>query len=99
MSMGVDSIDDDFMVCTDCLMIIANDDASGLDYALGEEEAEAREHEIRGAIAEIQREEGRITVGDSDRDDEFSAIPCACCGTRLAGARHHCVILGSGREG
>ena len=96
--MGVDSIDDDFMVCTDCLMIIANDDASGLDYSLGEEEAEVREQEIRGAITEIQREEGQIAVGDSDRDDEFSSSPCACCGTRLAGARHHCVILGSDRE-
>jgi hypothetical protein len=91
-------IDDDFMVCTDCLMIIANDDASGLDYSLGEEEAEVREHEIREAIAEIQREEGQIAVGDSDKDDEFSSSPCACCGTRLAGARHHCVLLGGGRE-
>lgn len=33
---GVSSvIDDGFMVCTDCLMIIANDDASGLDSELG----------------------------------------------------------------
>ncbi|MGM0925380.1 MAG: hypothetical protein ACQEXC_02920 [Pseudomonadota bacterium] len=91
-------IDDDFMVCTDCLMIIANDDASGLGYSLGEEEAEVREQEIRGAITEIQREEGQIVVGDSDRDDEFSPSPCACCGTRLAGPRHHCVILAGGRE-
>ena len=97
--MGVDIIDDDFMVCTDCLMIIANDDASGLGYSLGEEEAEARELEIREAIAEIRQDEGQIAVGDSNRDDEFSSSPCACCGTRLAGARHHCVILGSGREG
>jgi hypothetical protein len=96
--MSLAIIDDDFMVCTDCLMIIANDDASGLDYSLGEEEAEVREQEIRGAITEIQREEGQIAVGDSDRDDEFSPSPCACCGTRLAGARHHCVILGSDRE-
>lgn len=79
-------------------MIIANDDTSGLDYSLGEEEAEAREREIREAIAEIQREEGQIAVGDSDRDEEFSSSPCACCGTRLAGGRHHCVILGNNRE-
>lgn len=94
----VEIIDDDFMVCTDCLMIIANEDASGLDYALGEEKAEAREHEIREAIAEVQREEGQIAVGDSDRDDEFSSSSCSCCGSRLAGVRHHCVILGGGRE-
>ncbi|WP_445000250.1 hypothetical protein [Halomonas mongoliensis] len=96
--MSLAIIDDDFMVCTDCLMIIANDDASGLDYSLGEEEAEVREHEILEAIAEIQREEGQIAVGDSGKDDEFSSSPCACCGTRLAGARHHCVLLGDSRE-
>lgn len=94
----VDIIDDEFMVCTDCLMIIANDDASGLDYALGEEVAAAREQEIRSAILEIQREDGQIAVGDSDHDDEFSSSPCACCGSRLAGQRHHCMILGGGRE-
>ena len=42
-------------------MIIANDDASGLDYALGEEEVEAREQEIREAIALTQLA-GAITV-------------------------------------
>ncbi|WP_280553448.1 hypothetical protein [Halomonas sp. 25-S5] len=41
---GVDIIDDDFMVCTDCLMIIVNDDATGLDYSMDEEEAAEREH-------------------------------------------------------
>ncbi|MGM1051834.1 MAG: hypothetical protein ACQEXO_05505 [Pseudomonadota bacterium] len=97
--MPVDIIDDAFMVCTDCLMIIANDDASGLDYSLSEEDAAERERVIREAMAEIQREEGQIVVGESDRDDEFSARPCACCGTRLAGQRHHCVMLSSGREG
>ncbi|AHK78166.1 hypothetical protein M911_02070 [Ectothiorhodospira haloalkaliphila] len=35
-----------------------------------------------------------IIAGDSNKDDEFSASACDCCGTRLAGARHHCVILG-----
>jgi len=53
--MGVDIIDDDFMVCTDCLMIIANDDASGLDYSLGEEEAEARELERCSAPATLRQ--------------------------------------------
>ncbi|MDR5893148.1 hypothetical protein QC820_09995 [Halomonas mongoliensis] len=91
--MSIEVIDDQFMVCTDCLMIIANDDATGLDYSLSEEEAAEREREIREAIAEVQRTEGQIAVGDSDMDDEFSASPCACCGTRLAGQRHHCVIL------
>ena len=29
--MSITILDDNFMVCADCLMIIANDDASGLD--------------------------------------------------------------------
>ncbi|MBS9405444.1 hypothetical protein KG088_17705 [Halomonas sp. TRM85114] len=78
-------------------MIIANDNASGLDDSLSEKEAVEREQQIREAIAEIQRE-GQIAVGDSNRDYEFSVSPCACCGTRLAGQRNHCVILSSGRE-
>jgi len=94
----VEVIDDNFMVCTDCLMIIANNDATGLDYSMDEEEAAEREQEIREAMAEIQREEGPIAVGDNDMDEEFSSSPCACCDTRLAGPRHHCVILESGRE-
>jgi hypothetical protein len=37
--MSIEVIDDDFMVCTDCLVIIANDDSSGLDYSMGDDEA------------------------------------------------------------
>lgn len=86
-------LDDPFMVCTDCLMIIANDDATGLDGSMGDEEAAEREREIREAIAEIQRTAGIIAVGDSDQDDAFSTTPCACCRSRLAGQRHHCVLF------
>jgi hypothetical protein len=86
-------LDDSFMVCTDCLMIIANDDATGLDYSMTEEEAAVREREIRDVIAELQRSGGRVAVGDSALDDAFSATPCACCRSRLAGPRHHCVLL------
>ncbi|EWH01947.1 hypothetical protein [Halomonas sp. BC04] len=78
--------------------IIGNDDATGLDYSMDQEEAAEREQEIRTAIAEIQREEAQVAVRDSDRDDELSSYPFVCCGTSLAGPRHHCMILGSGRE-
>lgn len=84
------------MVCTDCLMIIANDDATGLNYAMSEENAAEREQEIRDAIADIQQTEGQISVGDSEKDDEFSSSACACCGTRLAGQRHHCLLMSKG---
>lgn len=87
--MAISVLDENFMVCTDCLMIIANDDASGLDYALDEDAAAVREQEIRESIAEAG---GYISTGDSDKDDEFSAAACACCGTRDAGKRHHCIL-------
>jgi len=86
--MAISILDDHFMVCTDCLMIIANDDASGLDYSLDEAAAAEREKEIREAIADL---EGHIAVGDSGNDEEFSVSPCECCGTREAGKRHHCL--------
>lgn len=85
-------LDDHFMVCTDCLMIIANDDASGLDYHLNEADAAAREREIRRSIA-AHASEGHIAVGDSERDEEFSSSPCDCCNFSLAGSRHHCVLM------
>jgi hypothetical protein len=82
-------IDDEFYVCSDCLMIIANDDASSLDYYY-EDKADAREQEIRDAIDAV---DGTICAGDSDRDLEFSRNGCECCGSRLAGTLHHCVVL------
>ena len=86
-------INDAFMVCGDCLVIIANDDASGLDYYLDEDAAAEREAEIRQAITGIQSDGSYIAAGNGDQDDEFSSLPCACCKTNLAGTRHHCVVL------
>ncbi|WP_300272096.1 hypothetical protein [Halomonas sp.] len=48
-------VDDHVMVCDDCLMIIANDDATGLDHFLDEESAAAREREVRDSIYAAQR--------------------------------------------
>lgn len=87
--MSITILDDNFMVCADCLMIIANDDASGLDYAMDEDAAAERENEIRESIAAL---EGRVAVGDSENDEEFSSSACDCCGTRDAGSRHHCLL-------
>ncbi|XKF16609.1 hypothetical protein LL947_05615 [Halomonas sp. BLK-85] len=89
-------IDDALMVCSDCLMIIANDDATGLDYYLSDRDAAAREQEIRAAILELGSNERYIAVGNSQFDDEFSSSPCACCGVRLAGPRYHCVLVDAG---
>ena len=86
-------IDDAFMVCGDCLMIIANNDASGLDYFLDEDAANKRDEEIRKAISDIQSDGSYLVAGDDDQNDEFSSRACDCCGTRLAGERYHCRLL------
>ena len=85
-------IDDEFMVCADCLMIIANGDDSGLDYHYGKDAAE-RLAKIEAGLSAVSAVSGYVSVGDSDRDDEFSTRDCDCCGTTLAGSRHHCVVI------
>lgn len=87
-------VDDHVMVCDDCLMIIANDDATGLDHFLDEESAAAREREVRESIYAAQRDGNTLVVGDSEHDEAFSTSSCDCCHTHLAGARHHCVLMG-----
>jgi len=87
-------VDDHVMVCDDCLMLIANDDATGLDHFLDEASAAARERELRDAIAAAQRDGNYLVVGDSDQNEEFSTSSCDCCQTHLAGSRHHCVLMG-----
>lgn len=84
-------IDNNFMVCEDCLSFIVNGDVSGLDYSYSEEEAEKRLLEIESGIA--ARGGGNICRGDGDKDNEFSFRSCDCCGDGLAGPRHHCVVL------
>jgi hypothetical protein len=83
-------LDDDFMVCADCIQAIANDDYSSLDYYYNEQEAADRMAAIK---AGMEASGGYIATGNSDFDAEFSRRPCDCCGSSLAGSRHHCVVL------
>ena len=82
-------LDDEFMVCVDCLMVIANSDYSGL--AIDPETEDQRTKDINDGFESI---DGHICCGDSERDQEFSWSDCDCCGSSLGGSRHHCVILG-----
>ena len=75
-------IDDDLWCCDDCLMIVANDDASGMD--------DATEAKIRAALARI---DGTVICNDQDDTEEFSHNRCDICNA-LAGRRHHMAILG-----
>lgn len=87
----VDIIDDDFMVCTDCVMAIVHDDYSGLNYYCDSEESvQRRTADIQ---AGMRAAGGSIVPGERDWDEEFSTRDCDCCGESLAGSRHHCVVL------
>lgn len=81
-------LDDEFMVCSDCLMVIANGDYSGL--AIDPSTEDQRTKEINDGLDSI---EGYVDCGDSDKDREFSSRPCDCCGSQLAGSRHHCLVF------
>ena len=76
-------IDDDVWCCVDCLMLVANDDASGMD-----DETEAK---CRAGINAI---DGYLVCNDNDDDEEFSRRSCDVCGSTLEGSRHHLAILG-----
>ena len=92
--MTTDITTESIMVCNDCLMIIANDDASGLDYHLDEEASAEREEEIRSGIKALQEEMGgHVSAGDSEQDDDFSTDSCDTCGIREHGSRHHCLVV------
>ena len=85
----VQVIDDRFYVCEECLMVIANGDYSILD-AYSEEERDKRKQEIDQALDQI---EGHVVPGEPEEVVEFSKMSCDCCGSRLFGSRHHCVVL------
>lgn len=84
-------LDDNFMVCSDCLQAIVNDDYTGLDYSYNEKDAEERMAAIRSGIRDAG---GYIARGESEKDKAFSSRACDCCSTTLAGSRHHCIVLG-----
>lgn len=88
-------LDDNYMVCDECIPVIANDDYSHLDFYYREDIARKRAEEIRHAINHAG---GYIAVGNSDKDEEFSTEDCDCCGNRCAGGRYHCVLLSNEKE-
>lgn len=69
--------------CVDCLMVMANDDWTGIEDA-------SRVEEVREGFARL---EGHAYA--TDDYDEFSWSSCDVCGTRLGGARQSFVVIGS----
>ena len=75
-------------LCEDCVIAYYNDDYSGLDYYLTEEEADERQEVIK---AGLNREFGiRSFVGlDADSDDDLSLGDCECCGVEATIVRQY----------
>lgn len=71
------------LACVDCLMIVANDDASGMDT-----ETEAH---VREGIHEWYTE--GYVLYPADDVDHFSRGRCGVCGSYDAGERHEIIAI------
>ncbi len=87
----VQVLDKSFMVCDDCVQVIANGDYTGLDYHYDSDEADRRMIEINRGLRIAG---GHVIMGDTDKDLEWSRKPCDCCDAIPHGRRFHCVVLG-----
>ena len=86
-------VDDEYMVCVDCLMVIANGDYSGL--ANNPDTEDRRTEAINRGL---DRAGGNVCCGDQDKDEEFSSRGCDNCRSNLAGSLHHCVVLAGEKQ-
>jgi hypothetical protein len=65
--------------CVDCVLLIANGDAS----------------DAHAARVEANWPDGGLVLACPDEcEGEFSSRECDCCGSRLAGERHPFAVLG-----
>jgi hypothetical protein len=74
------TMNDEFEVCDDCLMVIANGDTSGI-------EDDDRLSDVLTGVDRIGHAHPTFSR------DEYRTIPCECCGTKLHGARTTVVTL------
>lgn len=77
-------------VCDDCLVWIANADASGMD--------DSRYAEVLKGVEELNTYGHVVPACDSECPygpscDSFSSARCECCRTNLGGTRHRAAIL------
>jgi hypothetical protein len=72
-------IKDDLWVCNDCLYPIVSSSFNEIHFTVGTDRL------VAGLT------DGYLAIGDELR--ELSGDPCACCGTRLTGARCEVLVL------
>jgi hypothetical protein len=71
--------------CSDCVMIIANDDWSGI--------ASPELHDAQIAHVGLGELGHVVMAGDEGCEGEFSTARCDYCGSTLAGYRHPIAVL------
>jgi hypothetical protein len=82
-----------YMVCTDCMLVIANGDYSSLDYHFDEKESKERAESIDKGIDSLIEKGGYLTIGDLETKEDFSIYSCECCGSKLAGERFEAIVI------
>ncbi len=80
---------DDIWLCSECMIIAVNGDASGLDYSYPPKEAAEKLAAIEAGLTEL----GPHLV-PVEGEEEFSRRECDCCGDWHHGTRHEFAILG-----
>ena len=93
-------IDDNFMVCSECLFVVVyGEDIRCIDDFAPEgledyhDNPVERLESIESGIEANTPDGGSIHRGDRDKDETFSWPGCECCNSGRGGSRHHCVIL------
>jgi hypothetical protein len=81
-------IRDEILLCDDCHIAAVNGDVSGVSTQAQIDATESGLSRL-GAhlVSSYDSESGRGV-------HEFTRLPCDCCGSKLAGARHEFAILG-----
>lgn len=101
----MDIIRDQIELCDDCMLVAVSGDYEVLDYHYGKGLSPGRGELRDGAkerAAEIDAGFERLgpqLVPSFDSEtgkgiNEFSTLPCECCGSKLYGGRHEFAILG-----
>jgi hypothetical protein len=89
----------DLTLCDCCLIVLANDDHSGCDEPAG---TDTHPEPVASFPAENLTPADTVAPCCSPDDDQdtghrsassFYASTCDGCGTRLAGTRHHAVVI------
>jgi hypothetical protein len=89
----------DLTLCVCCTLVLANDDHSGCDEPAG---TDTHPEPVASFPAENLTPADTVTLCCSDDDGQdtghpsastFSRSQCDGCGTRLAGTRHHAVVI------